>query len=180
MFKIREFDEIKAQLEQRSGLRAAAVKESFGEDYLRLCLHLADHEIAADHIFFSYEKAKQENIDYRKEFEKLNESMWIFAGTGQGDLWLLDLNVNDGEQVYFYDHDVGDYSGENLLKMCLDIKKWFVLADLLSQLEALFDHTESHIYFDQQWKLKPQYKQQLASEMESIKEGLADVYPFDF
>ncbi|AIQ13835.1 hypothetical protein [Paenibacillus durus] len=104
--------------------------------------------------------------------------MWIFAETGQGDFWLINLSNTFDSTVYFYDHDTEDFQSANILNMSVDLKEWFILADLISQMEELLD-TQADIYFDENLNLKNEYRQELLGEVEKIKEGLSDIYPFE-
>ncbi|WP_019636617.1 hypothetical protein [Paenibacillus fonticola] len=171
MFKLRTFEEIVGRLKKRQ--TREKVRENFSEDYLWVCQNLSDHLIAADHILLSYETAKKYNTEYASHF-KSEQGMWIFAKTGQGDLWLIPGPERAEEDaVYFYDHDL-----ENYQAMHIHLKEWFVLADLMAQKENLF-HTESTVYFDENLDLKEPYRLNFISEIEKIKTGLSAVYPFE-
>ncbi|GJM74460.1 hypothetical protein HMSSN036_66760 [Paenibacillus macerans] len=70
--------------------------------------------------------------------------------------------------IYFYDHDMGDFLSEHALNLNINLKEWFILADLISQMEGLID-TQADIYFDEYLNLKAEYRQELLTEIEEIK-----------
>ncbi|AIQ13788.1 SMI1/KNR4 family protein [Paenibacillus durus] len=176
MFKKRNYEEIANGLQKRE--KPVSVNEQFPEDYLWVCKNFSENKISADYVLLSYEKAKQYNKDYHKDFAEFDENMWIFAETGQGDFWLINLSNTFDSTVYFYDHDAEDFQSTNILNMSVDLKEWFILADLVSQMEELLD-TQADIYFDENLNLKNEYRQELLGEVEKIKEGLSDIYPFE-
>lgn len=176
MFKKRSFEGIVNGLQRRKN--SVVVHELFPEDYSWVCKNLSDNKISEDCILLSYEKAQQYNKEYRLEFAELNDSLWIFGESGQGDLWLISLKRNINSSVYFYDHETGDFLFENLLCLNINVKEWIKLADLISQMERLID-THSEIYFDKDLNLKTKYRQELLTEIEAINKGLPSVYPFE-
>ncbi|MEC0331966.1 hypothetical protein P4H42_20425 [Paenibacillus macerans] len=176
MFKKRSFEEVVNGLQRRKN--SIAVSELFPKEYLWVCENLADNKISEDCILLSYEKAKQYNKDYRKDFTEFDENFWIFGESGQGDLWLINLNNNFNSLIYFYDHDIGDFLSEHALNLNINLEEWFILADLISQMEGLID-TQADIYFDEYLNLKAEYRQELLTEIEEIKKGLSSIYPFE-
>lgn len=170
MIRKRNFDEIMDSLEHRNG--SPKISEFTRKDCLFLYEKLANNSIEADHVFLSYEKAKQYNKEYHADFSELKESHWIFAETGRGDFWIIDLDDSKSPPtVLFYDHDLEDFSPENMLNMSINILEWFELADLISQL-----HNKD--FYDEDFRLKEQWKQKAIVEIEKIKKGLSKKSPF--
>ncbi|KOS62213.1 hypothetical protein AN161_14125 [Lysinibacillus sp. FJAT-14222] len=168
--KKRNFDEIMDCLEHRN--RIPKISEFSRKDCLFLYEKLADNKIEADHIFLSYEKAKNYNKEFHEDFSEFKESHWIFAETGRGDFWIIDLDdIQSPPTVFFYDHDLEDFSPENMLNMSINILEWFELADLISQI-----HNEN--FYDEDFRLKEQWKQKAIEEIEEIKKGLSKKSPF--
>ncbi|MDT8979229.1 MULTISPECIES: hypothetical protein [Paenibacillus] len=170
MIRKRNFDEIMDSLEHRN--RIPKISEFTRNDCLFLYEKLADNSIEADHVFLSYEKAKQYNKEYHEDFRELKESHWIFAETGRGDFWIIDLDDSKSPPtVFFYDHDLEDFSPENMQNISVHILEWFELADLVSQL-----HNEN--FYDEDFRLKEHWKQKAIEEIEKVKKGLSKKLPF--
>ncbi|WP_285398098.1 hypothetical protein [Lysinibacillus sp. fls2-241-R2A-57] len=170
IIKKRNFDEIIDSLELRN--RIPKISEYMREDCLFLYEKLADNKIEADHVFLSYEKARKYNKEYHEDFNEFKESHWIFAETGRGDFWIIDLDdIKSPPAIFFYDHDLEDFSPENMLNMSINILEWFELADLISQL-----HNKN--YYDEHFRLKEHWKQKAIEEIEKIKKGLSKTSPF--
>ncbi|TVY02060.1 SMI1/KNR4 family protein [Cohnella terricola] len=170
MFKKGKYDEIVVRLNKRK--KEIVIEDNFNGDYVWICNNLSDNEISLDHKLLSYEKAEKVNTEYREAFEEMTKDKWIFAETGQGDLWLVDL-TNADNSIYFYNHDLS-----SVVNMSLNMKEWFELADLLSQKEELFNN-HRNIYFDENLNLRDEYRQQIIAEVEKIKKGLSSTYPFE-
>lgn len=170
MIKKRNFDEIIDSLEQRN--KIPKISEFTRKDCLFLYEKLADNQIEADHVFLSYEKAKKYNKEYHEDFSEFKESHWIFAETGGGDFWIIDLHdIQSPPTVFFYDHNLEDFSPANMLHTSINLLEWFELADLISQL-----HKED--FYDEDFRLKEPWKQKAIEEIEMIKNGLSKKYPF--
>ncbi|MCM3342707.1 hypothetical protein M3650_29815 [Paenibacillus sp. MER TA 81-3] len=170
MIKKRNFDEIMDRLEHRN--RIPKISEFTRKDCLFLYEKLADNSIEADHVFLSYEKAKKYNKEYHADFSELKESHWIFAETGRGDFWIIDLDdIQSPPTVFFYDHDHGDFSPENMQNISIHILEWFELADLISQL-----HNKD--FYDEDFRLTEHWRQKAIEEIEKIKKGLSKKSPF--
>lgn len=100
MIKKRNFNEIIDNLKQRN--RIPKISEFTREDCLFLYEKLADNAIEADHVFLSYEKASKYNKDYHEDFSEFKESHWIFAETGGGDFWIIDLHDHQSPPTVFF------------------------------------------------------------------------------
>ena len=74
-------------------------------------------------------------------------------------------------RVYYYDHDIEDYSSENMLDMNISLEQWFVLGDLISQ-------SFRSDFRDDEFCLKEPFREKLLSEMEKISPGISEIYPF--
>lgn len=171
MIKRRNFDEIIDSLKQRN--RIPKISEFMREDCLFLYEKLADNPIEADHAFLSYEKAEKYNKEYHEDFSEFKESHWIFAETGGGDFWIIDLHERQSPPtVFFYDHDVEDFSSANMLNVSINLVEWFELADLIAQLQ-------NEGFYDKDFRLKEPWKQKAIEEIEMIKKGLSKKYPFE-
>lgn len=132
-------------------------------DCLFLYETLADNEIEPDHIFLSYEKAKQYNEAYHKDFTEFKESHWIFAEGGSGDFWIIDLNdVQSPPTVLFYDHDLADFSPENMFSLSINIFEWLQMASIIAQFHEGLE------------------AEKVVATLENIKKGLTEKIPFDF
>ncbi|MGE7947561.1 hypothetical protein [Lysinibacillus sp. NPDC093688] len=172
MIKKKIFDEIMASLEHRN--KFPKISEFTRKDCLFLYEKLADNKIETDHVFLSYEKAKKYNKEYHHDFSEFKENHWIFAETGRGDFWIIDLDdVKSPPTVFFYDHDLEDFSPESMLNISINIFEWFELADLISQL-----HNKD--FYDEAFRLKEHWKQKAIEEIEKIKKGLSTKSPFQF
>ena len=148
------------------------ISEFTRQDCLFLYEKLADNKIEADHIFLSYEKAKKYNKLFHEDFSEFKESYWIFAETGRGDFWIIDLDDSQSPPaVFFYDHDLEEFSPENMLNISINILEWFELADLISQI-----HNEN--FYDEDFRLKEPWKQKAIEEIEKVKKGLSKKSPF--
>jgi len=113
-------------LEHRN--RIPKISEFTKKDCLFLYEKLAYNKIEADHIFLSYEKAKKYNEEFHEDFSEFKESHWIFAETGRGDFWIIDLNdIQSPPTVFFYDHNLEDFSPGNMLNISINIFEWFEL-----------------------------------------------------
>ncbi|MFF2484313.1 hypothetical protein [Paenibacillus sp. NPDC058071] len=170
MFKKGKYDEIVFKLKKRK--KEIIIENNFKGDYVWIFNNLSDNEISIDHKLLSYEKAEKFNTEYHEMFEEITKDMWIFAETGQGDFWLVDL-ANAQNSIYFYDHDLSI-----VVDMSIDMKEWFELADIVSQKEELFKN-HRNIYFDENLNLKDEYRRQILAEVEKIKKGLSSTYPFE-
>lgn len=170
MIEKRNFDEIFNSLEHRN--KIPKISEFKRKDCLFLYEKLLDNKIEEDHVFLSYEKAKRYNDEFHEDFSEFKESHWIFAETGRGDFWIIDLDdMESPPTVLFYDHDLEDFSPENMLNMLINILEWFELADLISQL-----HNPD--FYDKDFRLKEHWKQKAIEEIEKIKKGLSIKSPF--
>lgn len=132
-------------------------------DCLFLYETLAANEIEPDHIFLSYEKAKQYNEAYHKEFPEFKESHWIFAEGGSGDFWIIDLNdMQSPPTVHFYDHDLADFSPENMLNLSINLLDWFQMAFIIAEFHEGLEAEKAVV------------------ALENIEKGLTERIPFNF
>lgn len=120
------------------------------------------NEISADHIFLKFESALNENKYYHNEFSELDPNLWLFATTGQGDMWFVDLQ---NHKIRFYDHNFGNLSKGDMLNVNINVVQWIILSDLVRQCEEItcFTHSDSAAF------------NQL---LENISTGLSEVYPY--
>lgn len=170
IIKKRNFDEIIESLAHRH--KIPTICEFVREDCLFLYNKLADNVIELDYVFLSYEKAKKYNEQYHEDFSELKDSHWIFAETGGGDFWIIDLEeMKSPPPVLFYDHDLEDFSPGNMMNSSINLFEWFELADLISQLQH-------EGFYDENYRLKAQWKQKAIEEIERIKKELSKKLPF--
>ncbi|MDR0230011.1 MAG: SMI1/KNR4 family protein [Flavobacteriaceae bacterium] len=97
----------------------------FPDLYRKWVTQIKTVEISADFVLYSAVAAVNENKD--SDFKEY----WIFAGTGQGDCWLLD----QAGMVFFCDHDI-----EECLPMHISFEQSLQMAFLLRQLEEYLDN----------------------------------------
>lgn len=64
-------------------------------------------EIITDVVILDYQQAINANRYMAQEYPKFAGKLWLFAHSGCGDEWFLHKQTG---QVWFYDHDQGEYS----------------------------------------------------------------------
>ncbi|MDR2221495.1 MAG: SMI1/KNR4 family protein [Flavobacteriaceae bacterium] len=128
----------------------------FPDLYRKWVTQIKTVEITADFILFNAVAAVNENKDF--DFKEY----WIFAGTGQGDCWLLDKYG----MVLFYCHDT-----EECLPMHISFEQSLQMAFLLRQLEE---------YLDQEEEITPTIKATIEQCLNELHPDLSSNYPFLF
>ncbi|MCL2337311.1 MAG: hypothetical protein FWC60_07830 [Firmicutes bacterium] len=170
MLEAKKFNEIFNALRKRE--RPISVNIPLPADILHIYNNIGDIEINGDFKFMSYENAIKTNTILHNDFKELGEHFWVFAENGQGDIWLIDIkDILIPSRVYFYDHDIEDYSDQNMLDMNITLEEWFVLGDLISQ-------SYEYDYRDDNYSLKETFQRKVLVEMEKISTGLSEIYPF--
>ncbi|MDR2234999.1 MAG: hypothetical protein LBE92_02650 [Chryseobacterium sp.] len=158
VFKIPKVDEAEAEIlkEKRGSQNFPKTTEfPFSESYKNLVTAIKTTEIASDAILYNAVEAVNENK------ESGFAGYWCFAGTGQGDRWLLDHE----NKVFFYDHDApGDF-----MPMEINFGQWLQLAFLIQQLDQYFDEFET---------IPESVKKDFDEALNRISPGLSELYPF--
>ncbi|MEN7551976.1 hypothetical protein AAG747_28940 [Rapidithrix thailandica] len=145
---------------------------NFPDNYKNIVTNIKTTEISAECILYN----SVESINVTKEFSdsdywnkdfKIKEikDYWFFGANGQGDLWIM----HKKNRIYFYDHNKGDISEENLIDLNIDFGKWLQFAFLNKQLE------EIDLNNNLTQEIKEIYKLKL-NELSSV---FAENYPFE-
>lgn len=87
-------------------------------------------ELSSDFIFTNYNEDNQ----YKELIGDYSNKFFVFATTGQGDLWLFD---KEDQEIYYYNHDTENVSFSNFINLDFDIYKWLIVADLFKQIDNL-------------------------------------------
>lgn len=97
----------------------------FPESYPLIVCNIKSVELSADCILYNSVQAVNESKDFD------TNCYWCFAGSGQGDRWLMDLHG----MMYFYDHDLD----QGFQCMEISFEQWLEMAHLIKQLEDYLD-----------------------------------------
>ena len=171
MVKIKSFDAILHAIFKEQNI--APSKAALSDELLRIYKSVGEVEISGSYRFLSYKNAEEMNRILHEDFEELETKFWPFAETGTGDTWFLNLEcTNSKSGVFFYDHDLEEYSRENMLDMEIGLKQWFQLADLTKQVYEKNEHLELD------FSLKSEVKEIFIKQMEKINLGLSKIYPY--
>ncbi|MEW7281353.1 hypothetical protein ABW636_22425 [Aquimarina sp. 2201CG1-2-11] len=175
MLNLKKIETIKSELILTNNSTISFPKKitfKFPEIYKILVTNIKTTEISAECILFNSVKSVNESkefsdLDYwNKEFEIDDiKDYWFFGANGQGDSWIL----HQSDKVFFYDHNNGEISKENLIDLELSFDKWLQFAFLNRQFEEI-DYNESLTQ-----DLKNVYK----SKLLELSNGLAKNYPFE-
>lgn len=126
-------------------------------------------EITPDIIIFSYEEALKENKYLTTNHPVIGEKFWMIGRTGQGDEWFIDKQSNS---ILFYDHNLGNYSGEEQFSnLGTSFLEFLQLAFLYQSLESLLDEKEM---------LNELEQENFILAINSIAPNLYESYPFNY
>lgn len=89
-------------------------------------------ELSSDFIFTNYSELQK----YDELLGDISNRFFVFATTGQGDLWLIEKN---NLRIYYYDHDIENIDISNFINLELDIYEWLKASDLFRQVDLLVE-----------------------------------------
>lgn len=89
-------------------------------------------ELSSDFIFTNYSELQQ----YDELLGDISNRFFVFATTGQGDLWLVEKG---NLYIYYYDHDIENIDISNFINLELDIYEWLKAGDLFRQVDLLVE-----------------------------------------
>jgi len=144
----------------------------FPNNYEDIVTNIKTIEISAECILYN----SVESVNVTKEFsnsdywnrdfkiEKIKD-YWFFGANGQGDLWIM----NKENRIYFYDHNKGEISEENLIDLNINFGEWLQFAFLNKQLEEI----------DLNNNLTQEIKEIYKLKIRELSSKLAENYPFE-
>jgi len=139
------------------------------DNYLSFLGKFKEIEITPDIIIFGYETTLKENQYLHENYPEISEKAWVIGRTGQGDEWFLDKSKNS---ILFYDHNQGEYLHANqFLDMKINFENFLKMAFSYQKLEEELDIHE---------KLNEIEQDQFKNLVNSINEGLYEIYPFKY
>ncbi len=135
--------------------------------YLSIITKFKTSEITTDFILLDYEKCLNRNDYLKKHYNKILSQFWMIAETGQGDEWFISI---DNKLVYFYDHNLGEYTEENFTTLDVVFVDFLKLNFLIKELEDLIEKD-----FD-----KDTLKEKFIKSVNEIEGGLYEKYPYKY
>lgn len=138
----------------------------FDKEYCQFLCFYKDVEIIPDIILFGYEKAIIRNQYIEKEYQNISNYLWIFADSGSGDEWFIHKQSNN---VFFYDHNIGEYSNLNdFLDMNVNFLEFVNLAFLIR-----------NYYNDIDNDVLKEDKKYFIEHIYPVNKYFFDVYPYE-
>jgi hypothetical protein len=168
MFRVLNIEEIFSKLPRRDKVIKKSEKiHVHDEIYWEFVSSFSKFEINPDSVLLDYSQTILENLYIQKKFPEVSNDYWLFGKTGQGDEWFIDKKNNE---VFFYNHDVGDYEVNGFLNMKINFAQFLQLSFLVKELEDIFE----------QGDLSDLYKEAFVSSLNAIQESLFVNYPYRY
>lgn len=139
----------------------------------QLLVPLLGMSLSADFQLLYPTSLRSQNSELAESSSSFSGEWLVFAYSGQGDFWLLHKHRNE---TGFYDHNAEDCALPHVTELHLELAQWLLVADLFQQFDALVETMPTA--FTNAYTLKPAYKVDFISQLNTISPGLFERLPF--
>lgn len=111
----------------------------FDESYCHFICHYNQIGIIPDVVLSDYQTALNDNRYLKEQYPNISDKFWLFARSSCGDEWFLNkLN----HQVFYYDHEQGDYELGKFVNMMVDFNEFIELILTIQTFETQMENGE--------------------------------------